>query len=160
MACRRTVQSSIIMPCTLTRLFKLFPWGFRPETRYTRTDWTERRPPFQASLWSRRRCKTVGVCLAAQELLCDLPLGVVFLKHELISCLFLQYTITEQCITTTQLNSAGPLPSGAARELRLDVGWGCWVLKGGEGVCSIPAYHCVWLYHHQMRSGRCSIAWW
>ena len=62
-----------------------------------------------------------------------LTLGVAALKQEAISRELLHYTVTEQCITTTQLNSAGPLPSGAARELWLDVGRGCWVLNGGGG---------------------------
>lgn len=81
-----------------------------------------------------------GVCLHTRANC--LTLGVASRKHGLMSFGLLHYTVTEQCTTTIQLHGAGPLPPGAARELRLDVCRGCWVWGRG---CSISCCHCVCL---------------
>jgi hypothetical protein len=81
-----------------------------------------------------------------------LTLGVASAEHDPTSFghLHLQNNGTER-----EHNTAGPLPPGAARELRLDAGRGCWVLgcRGGEGrgAASLPATASASV------TGRCSI---
>jgi hypothetical protein len=121
-ACMPNSHFSVTVPSTPRSPKCSLPLRFPPGNKDS--NWLGKRAPFEKSLIARLCWNSV---CGGVEVVWRLTLGVAFPKHGLISFGRLHCTVTEECITTTQLHGAGPLSSGAARELRLGVGWCCWV---------------------------------